>query len=366
MCGYHYGCLGDLWTLTQRYLSFLTRPSYADHLPRRLRRHAHGAALRSQLRDRRHQPCPHVRRFWSFTRNAADLGQLCALLVAHGEADHCLLKGSLERALRHESRAGRTDPNTPTDLLVLDLDFDQGFTSIDEFMEAIGLSGVSYVLHHSSSAGITAQPCLRVHVFVQLSSPVAPAQLKLWLRHLNRTISGLREQVTLSANGMTPRWPLDVPSCQNDKLLFIADPVVKGLADPLAGRRFELCQRGIESVELRTEHLDPGAVQRSAEGLVSELRARAGLPERRARYVALPGRERLLTNPERATVTGVRRARGFFYLNLNGGDSWAYYFPEVNADIVRSFEGDPPMRLADLAPGLWEQVRPRDPFAQVA
>jgi hypothetical protein len=63
-------------------------------------------------------------------------------------------------------------------------------------------------------------------------------------------------------------------------------------------------------------------------------------------------------------VTGVRRARGFVYLNLNGGDSWAYYFPESNPEIVRSFKGDPPVRLADFAPGLWEQVRPCDPFAQ--
>ncbi len=311
-------------------------------------------------------PYPHVRRFWSFTRNAANLNQLYALLVTHGEAGHCLLKGPLDRPLRHEPRAGRTDPNTPIDLLVLDLDFDQGFASIDAFLEAIGLGGASYVLHHSSSAGITAQPGLRTHVFILLATPVAPAQLKLWLRHLNLTVPGLREQVRLSANGMTLSYPLDVTSCQNDKLLFVADPVVEGLEDPLAGRRFELCERSTERLELRTEHFDPGAVQREADAQVSELRARAGLPRREPRYVALPGRERLLANPEPATVTGVRRARGFVYLNLNGGDSWAYYFPEVNADIVRSFKGDPPMRLADIAPALWEQVRPRDPFAQVA
>jgi hypothetical protein len=311
-------------------------------------------------------PYPLVRRFWSFTRNAADLGQLYALLVTHAEAGHCLLKGQLDRPLRHESRAGRTDPNAPTDLLVLDLDFDQGFASIDAFLETIGLSGVSYVLHHSSSAGITAKPGLRAHVFVPLATPVAPAQLKLWLRHLNLTVPGLREQVSLSANGMTLSYPLDVTSCQNDKLLFIADPVVEGLEDPLEGRRFELCQRGIESVDLSTEHLDPGAVQRETDRLVSDLRARAGLPERRARYVALPGRDRVLVNPDPATVTGVRRARGFVYLNLNGGDSWAYYFPESNPEIVRSFKGEPPVRLADIAPELWAQVRPRDPFAQVA
>ncbi len=311
-------------------------------------------------------PYPLVKRFWSFTRNAADIDQLYALLITHAEAGHCLLKGSLDRPLRHEPRAGRTDPNTPTDLLVLDLDFDQGFAGIDAFLETIGLGGVSYVLHHSSSAGITSAIGLRAHAFIPLASPVAPALLKLWLRHLNLTVPGLREQVRLSATGMTPRWPLDVTSCQNDKLLFIADPVVKGLVDPLAGRRFELHMRESDSADLRSDHVDPGAVQRETDALVAELRAKAGLPERRPRYIALPGRERLLANPEPATVTGVRRARGFVYLNLNGGDSWAYYFPESNPEIVRSFKGEPLMRLADIAPALWERVRPCDPFAQVA
>jgi len=311
-------------------------------------------------------PYPHVRRFWSFTRNTSDLDQLYALLVTHAEAGHCLLKGQLDRPLRQEPRAGHTDPNALTDLLVLDLDFDRGFDNIDHFLEAIGLGGVSYVLHHSASAGITAAIGLRAHVFIPLATPVAPVQLKLWLRHLNLTVPGLRDQVRLSANGMTLAYPLDVTSCQNDKLLFIADPVVQGLEDPLAGRRFELCEGAIDRVGLRLNHLDPGVVQRETDALVSELRAKAGLPPREPRYVALPGRERLLANPEPATVTGIRRARGFTYLNLDGGDSFAYYFPDSNPEIVRSFKGDPPARLADIAPGLWAQLRPCDPFAKVA
>ena len=311
-------------------------------------------------------PYPLVKRFWSFTRSAGNLDQFYALLVSHGEAGHCQLKGSLDRPLRRESRAGCTAPNAPTDLLVLDLDTDRGFESIDHFLEAIGLGGVSYCLHHSASAGITAQPGLRAHVFIHLASPVAPDRLKLWLRHLNLMVPELREQASLSANGMTLRYPLDVTSCQNDKLLFIADPVVEGLKDPLEGRRFELCERSAERLALSTERLDPGAVQREADALVSELRARAGLPERRARYVALPGRDRMLVNPDPAIVTGIRKARGFTYLNLDSGDSWAQFFPDSNPEILYSFKGEPPVRLADIAPGLWEQVRPRDPFAAVA
>jgi hypothetical protein len=165
---------------------------------------------------------------------------------------------------------------------------------------------------------------------------------------------------------MTLTYPLDVTSCQNDKLLFIADPVVEGLEDPLEGRRFELCERSAERFDLRTEHLDPGAVQRSADAQVSELRAKAGLPERRARYVALPGRERLLANPEPATVTGVRRARGFVYLNLNGGDSWAYFFPESNPEILYRSRVSRRCGWRTLPLELWARVCPRDPFARVA
>jgi hypothetical protein len=108
------------------------------------------------------KPYPLVKRFWSFTRNAANLDQLYALLVTHAEAGQCLLKGQLDRPLRHESRAGRTDPSAPTDLLVLDLDFDQGFADIDAFLETIRLDGVSYGLHHSSSlASPPNQVCVR-------------------------------------------------------------------------------------------------------------------------------------------------------------------------------------------------------------
>jgi hypothetical protein len=39
---------------------------------------------------------------------------------------------------------------------------------------------------------------------------------------------------------------------------------------------------------------------------------------------------RYLANPGETVVTGVKRARGFAYLNLNGGDSWAYFHPEDN------------------------------------
>ena len=35
---------------------------------------------------------------------------------------------------------------------------------------------------------------------------------------------------------MMLRWPLDITTCQNDKLLYIATPSFKGMKDPLRER----------------------------------------------------------------------------------------------------------------------------------
>lgn len=311
-------------------------------------------------------PYPMVKCFVSVGRRIRTLGQALPLLEAHAKAGHCLLKGSLTRRLLGEPRAGHTVREAPTDWFALDLDFEAGFESIDAFLDALGLGATTYILHHSSSAGLTAKPGLRAHVFLALAEPVAPSALKLWLRYQNLCVPGLRDQIRLCANGMTLRWPLDVTSAQNDKLIFIADPIARGVDDPLAGRRFEFHERGAERLALSTEYLTPGGIQQKTDALVAALRAQAGHPVRSARYVALPSGPRLLANPEPAAVSGVRRARGFVYLNLNGGDSWGYYFPQTNPEILYSFKGEPPVRLADIAPNLYARLRPVDPFQEIA
>mgnify|MGYP000196181333 CR=1 FL=1 len=50
--------------------------------------------------------------------------------------------------------------------------------------------------------------------------------------HLTSTVQVAKKQFTGLAQRLTRetlRWPLDVTTCQNDKLLFVAPPVVAGL-----------------------------------------------------------------------------------------------------------------------------------------
>ena len=294
---------------------------------------------------------PMVRDFTSFEREAPDLETAMVMLQAHAAEGHCLLKGNLDRQLVGEPRAGHTNAVADTDYLLLDLDFEDGFESIDDFLAQIGLGDVSYILHHSASSGIRYEPGLRSHLLVPLAQPTNPGLLKLWLTGLNLRVEGLRSQLQLTASKMAVKFPLDITTCQNDKLIFIAPPSLQGIDDPLAERRFELHLRANPAAAI-TFNSDPATIQAELNTLVDDLRVGMGLQRKKAKMSK--GSNPILLNPDQAVVTGVREARGFVYLNLNGGDSWAYFFPESNPEIVYSFKGEPPMPLQQIARHLYD------------
>ena len=181
-----------------------------------------------------------------------------------------------------------------------------------------------------------------------------PASLKLWFKYLNLTIAELRERITLAANGLTLRYPLDITYNQNDRLLFLADPIVIGANDPIAGQRIELRQRARDCTQLNvpTDLLTQTRYLENQQ--IAHLRAQAGLPKVKAKYRKNAGQD-ILVNPEEAIVTSVKTERGFTYINLNGGDSWGYYFPENTPELVYNFKGEPVVELRALAPDFYHQ-----------
>lgn len=316
------------------------------------------------------QPYPDVAQFNSFSSDIEDLESFFELLKLHAELGHCLLKGRLKRDLSQERRAGSTNNIEPTEYLVLDLDFDSGFADVDQFMDTLGLGDVSYILHHSASSGIRYKTGLRSHVIILLAQPVTPGIIKNWLQHLNLTVPQLHDLTQLSANGFSLRWPLDCTTCQNDKLIYIADPTcLDGVADPMQGRRFELHLRSQDRYEFPFKGHEFLSVSALTIARINELRAAANLPRRHASYGTVNQVE-ILRNPARAVVTGVKEAREFVYLNLNGGDSWGYYYPQGKPDLLYNFKGEPIVRLRDIDPDYYqsvmEQTTPVDPNAPPA
>lgn len=307
---------------------------------------------------------PMVRDFHSRSADVATPDDFYTQLIAHSPT-HCVLKGQLSRPLVNESRAGLTLADQPTDWLLLDYDADTGFNSVDEMLAAIDpeLADTTYIWQHSSSSGLRETSKLRGHAFILLDQPARPGVIKEWLKACNLRVPALRDLIELSASGFAVRWPLDTTTCQSDKLIYITPPNVRGEEDPLKGKRFELVTRAKPraAIDFST---NPAQTQTQTDELIAELRKKAGLKKISARYRA-HGAVQLLTNPDRAVVTGERHQRGFVYLNLNHGDSWAYYFPEGDPEVLFNFKGEPPCRLQAICPDYYaaylSTITPEEP-----
>jgi hypothetical protein len=93
---------------------------------------------------------PNVYEVTSIEEEVPNLKSLATVLNKHADLGHCMLKGNVAKPLVNQSRAGSTDPNAPTRLLLLDVD-GLPFKTPDEFMKSVGMAGVSYVVQYSGS-----------------------------------------------------------------------------------------------------------------------------------------------------------------------------------------------------------------------
>ena len=302
-------------------------------------------------------PYPHVRDFFSHREEIDSIESFAAALQAHAKRHHCVLKGQLDRELVNESRAGHTSATDGTRWVLLDLDFHDGWDSVDSFLYDLApeWADVSYIWQYSASAGVKKELGLRGHIFLMLDGEVTPDALKGWLKERNLFTPKLVERMELTKTAMGIKWPLDITTCQNDKLIYIAPPLLQGLEDP-ADQRIQLVRKTKDLAPVPKQERGIHELQTAERDQLNTLRRAAGLRNREAKYQT-DGDIVVLTNPDPVEVTGVRQARGFVYLNLNHGDSWAYFFPEDNPTILHNFKGEPAVRLRDVAPNFYTEFR---------
>lgn len=165
---------------------------------------------------------PHVVEFKSHKHIVSRLVDFERELSAHAALGHCLLKGKLTKQLQFESRAGSTDPNAPTEFLVIDVD---GLPDHhpDEVMVKMGMANLSYIVQYSSSQGVLPKKGLSCHIFVLLTKPTSPNQIKQWL--IQKNLEQFSEYLSLTRSGVALHYPIDITACQNDKLIYIAPPI---------------------------------------------------------------------------------------------------------------------------------------------
>lgn len=298
-------------------------------------------------------PYPMTWEFTSHQESISNLAQFETALKAHAVQGHCLLKGSIAKPLVKESRAGSTDSSSPTEWVCLDFD-GLPIASVHTAMVTLGFKDISYIVQHSASADIDS-PDLRAHVFLLLDKPTSAPLLKQWLINLNHAIPELRAAMSLTKTGCAIRWPLDVSACQNDKLIYIAPPVLRGVPDPFKSKpRISLVKKKNERFSI-TGTFSSEKNRDATNKRINELRDAEGLPKRKFNFI-MKGAVEIMAKPDACTITEMKQERGFVYFNLNGGDSWAYYHPENNPDYIFNFKGEPAYLTKELLPEYWEQI----------
>lgn len=300
---------------------------------------------------------PFVYEVTSHEEHPKSLQDLAVLMQKYAKLGRCMVKGKLQRPLVKESRKGSTDSEEKTDWICLDLDGIEGYQTVDLFLEAIGCGDTEYVVQWSSSMGIENKAGFRCHIFMRLDQPAHPQLLKYWLQDLNLRV--LDSQLELTKTGNSLRWPLDVTTCQNDKLLYIAPPHLgPGIKDPFPGnKRISYVKKKRQLLTLPYPIPTRDALRDRIDKKVQELRVINNLPKRKSSKYKFSGAVEYMVNPDSATITEMKTERGFVYFNLNGGDSWAYYHPEDNPNFIFNFKGEPTYKTEDLLPEYWARLQ---------
>ena len=319
------------------------------------------ARMRLQKRFDEHgkHSYPQAYEFSSHTIPVNNLKAFHFVVEQQAAIGNCLLKGHVTRTLDNESRAGSTNRDEVTQWLCLDADGLKNIHNVTEFLKKLGLSGFSYVLQWSSSAFLSldgkTNTDFNAHVFLFLDKPVSPHQLKLWLKQQN--FKAFKDDLRLTASDMSLRFGLDITTCQNDKLLFIAPPDVHApykdtISTPTARITYhEEEQHTVPSELFNLGALNPEEIQKQERNIINDLRMAKGLQKKRATSFNLKGTNiEYLANPSKAKITDTKEDRGFTYFNLNGGDSWAYYHPTDNYEYIYNFKGEPTYKTEELLP----------------
>lgn len=294
---------------------------------------------------------PNVYEVTSIEEEVTDMRELAKVLTKHAALGHCMVKGNLSRALVNESRAGTTDPNAVTKIICLDVDGSKAKTP-DEFMKMIGMGDVSYTVQYSAGYKIV-DNLLRCHIFIELEEEMVAPLLKQHLIALNFETPSLRADLSLTKTGNALRYTLDITTCQNDKLIYIADPKCIGFKPPVT-KRIEYITKKRKKWRFKKD-VSVMMNKELVEQQIATLREAANLPKRKNTYKLINNVETLI-KPDQGIITGIKEERGFVYLNLNGGDSWAYYHPSNNPDLIHNFKGEPVYQTKELLPDYWQQI----------
>jgi len=303
------------------------------------------------------EPYPLVKNLTSIVEEVTTPEDFCNALQKHAKLNHALLKGSLEKEIKSESRQGLTNRNEPTEFFCLDVDYLPNIETVDNFINQLptAFQQASYVIQYSASYKLKKKG-LAAHIFFLLAKPEYPQTLKQYTKWLN--FEYFNSQITLNKIGTALVWPLDLTINDNTRIIYISPPALgEGIVDPVTDR-FTYVKKDNDSLALDYSRAMALDLEARVTDKKNFLRQDKGLKPlktgtRKVKDILIQSK------PGSALITGIREQRGFVYFNLNGGDSWAYYHPIGNYEIIHNFKGEPNYLTKELLPDYYDQCTER-------
>jgi len=310
---------------------------------------------------------PHIKLVNSFTTSIESITDLHKKICFHSKKGHWLLKGNLTSDLNNESRQGKTDRNALSQLLVLDFDgvafntkkstrlWDMNQDTLTKLSEQMiklmptEMHQVSYISQASASLGLKGD-LISLHIFMLLDVPLPPKTMKLWLQNVNHTTPAFTDQMELSVNGQSLKYPLDVSIADNSKGVFIAPPTFDLETDnpfKLDSDRIVLVQKQLQKFDMaaQMQDLNPQIVFEQSKQIKLKKRQAMGLNKTQEKIKVMQianTSEEVLLNPDRMSIQ-VSDASSAPYIrcNINNGDSNAYWFNLKDPIYMYNFKGEP-------------------------
>lgn len=280
------------------------------------------------------------------------------MVMAGDQSKPSLLKGGTTHVLKNESRKGKMPADRATQWVCLDLD-EAPFSSHEEFMRAVGLQDVSYIVQYSASYKVKTTKKLNCHIFALLSAPMKPQELKSWLTTLNLDTPALEQGISLSGTRAALHWPLDITVCQNDKLIYIAPPIFINMKDPVRlTERINYVKNKYDAINVTKMGMKSMTIlNKKTREKLNALRTASGLD---------PLKSKLKVVGENTVQTGVDEADYYeivdeddeiIRLNIGAtGDSRAYWVFKNDFELLRNFKGEPFTPLKEILPDFYKQL----------
>jgi hypothetical protein len=309
---------------------------------------------------------PGVRNFTSHVEEVEDCKTFAKVLKQASSSGKCLLTNSLTKKIKNESRAKLSDQDELREWIVLDVDGIDGVTTPEAFVKQVLPSpfhDVSYIIQHSPSSGIKSG--VRCHIFFLLEDAVDVKSVSAWLKYSNLATQQLSDQITLSSNALALSLKLDWVANNNGRIIYITPPECIGFDDPVT-ERFELVEKKHDRLSFNFAAIGEAQMRTKYRAKLDELRKAAGLAVHKVKdiYEYRNGKEYVADKVvECARITGaIPDNDRFMRCNLNGGDSFAYYYHRDCPTYLYNFKGEPAVKIALLDPEYYDNTA--KPFSQ--